>query len=286
MNQNLLDFTWKTVLITGGSSGIGRATALAFARAGANLVIGDLKVDEAEETIELAKKLGAKGHFIKTNVSKSDEVKALVEGGVKKFGKIDCAFNNAGIFHPPLMIHELDEESFDRVVSVDMKGVFLCMKYELQQMIRAGSGAIVNTASVAGLFPEAGSGAYVAAKHGVIGLTKTAAIENAHRGIRVNALAPGWVRTDMTKAWDEDKDFNAKLKAAAPMHRGAEPEEIAGMVLFLCSDAASYVTGQTYAVEGGQTIRGLLPFETDVEASPDSKSRTTRSEPNESIAPH
>src|SRR5690606_31537194 len=120
--------------------------------------------------------------------------------------------------------------------------------------------------SVAGIFPEAGSGAYVAAKHGVIGLTKTAAIENAHQGIRVNALAPGWVRTPMTKGWDEDEELNAKLKAAAPMHRGAEPEEIAGMVQFLCSDAASYVTGQTYAVDGGQTIRGLLPVEYEMEA--------------------
>ncbi len=134
-------------------------------------------------------------------------------------------------------------------------------------MIRTGAGAIVNTASIAGLLPEAGSGAYVAAKHGVIGLTKTAAIENAHRGIRINALAPGWVRTPMTRGWYEDEELNARLKAAAPMHRGAEPEEIAGMVLFLCSDAASYVTGQTFAVEGGQTIRGLLPVETGFEAA-------------------
>lgn len=132
--------------------------------------------------------------------------------------------------------------------------------YELQHMRKTKKGAIVNTASVAAILPEGGLGAYVAAKHGVLGLTKTAALENAHLGIRVNALAPGWVRTPMTKAWDDDKQLNAALKAATPMHRGAEPEEMVGAVLFLCSDAASYTTGQTLACEGGQTIRGLLPY--------------------------
>jgi NAD(P)-dependent dehydrogenase (short-subunit alcohol dehydrogenase family) len=160
-----------------------------------------------------------------------------------------------------MSIEDLDEDSFDRVIAIDLKGCFLCMKYELQHMVKAGKGAIVNTASVAGLLPEAGSGAYVAAKHGVIGLTKTAAIEHAHLGIRVNALAPGWVRTAMTKGWDDDKGLNAQMKAAAPMHRGAEPEEMTGMVLFLCSEAASYATGQVYLVDGGQTARGLLPVD-------------------------
>jgi NAD(P)-dependent dehydrogenase (short-subunit alcohol dehydrogenase family) len=265
MNKSIFDFTNKTVLITGGGSGIGRATALAFAQHGAKIVIGDLNEAAAQETVELIKKEGAQALFVKTNVSHAADVKALVEKTVSTFGGLDCAFNNAGIAHAPKPIEALDEESFDRVIAVDLKGCFLCMKYELPHMIKAKRGAIVNTASVAGLLPEAGSGGYVAAKHGVIGLTKTAAIEHAHLGIRVNALAPGWVRTPMTKGWDDDTGFNAQLKAAAPMHRGAEPEEMAGMVLFLCSDAASYVTGQTYLVDGGQTVRGLLPVENTVD---------------------
>lgn len=262
IERNLLDFSDKTVLITGASSGIGRATAIAFARQGANVVVGDLKENEAQETIAMIEKAGAKGLFVKCNVSQADDVQNLVEKAVATFGTIDCAFNNAGIFHPPMTIDKLDETSFDRVLSVDLKGVFLCMKYEIQHMLKNKSGVIVNTASVAGLMPEGGAAAYVAAKHGVVGLSKTAAIENADRGIRVNALAPGWVRTPMTKAWDEDQEFNRKLKEAAPTHRGAEPEEIAGMVLFLCSDLASYMTGQVYLVDGAQTSKGLLPFET------------------------
>jgi NAD(P)-dependent dehydrogenase (short-subunit alcohol dehydrogenase family) len=259
MPQDLLGFMGKTVLVTGGASGIGRATAVAFAQHGASVAIADTDERGAGETLELIQACGSRGLFVPTDVTRAAEVKAAVARTVEAFGGLDCAFNNAGISNPPKPLGELDEATFDRVLSVDLKGVFLCLTYELQHMIGAGSGAIVNTASVAGLFPEAGSGAYVAAKHGVIGLTKTAAIENAHRGIRVNALAPGWVRTPMTKRWDDDGEFNAKLKAATPMHRGAEPDEISGLVLFLCSSAASYISGQVYVVDGAQTIRGLLP---------------------------
>ena len=259
MRRNILDFSSKAVLITGGSSGIGRATALAFAEHGAAVAIGDQDEAAGRETVALLEQKGARGLFVATNVTRAADVETLVERTVGAFGALDCAFNNAGISHPPRPIGELDEATFNRVLDVDLRGVFLCLTYELRHMIKAGKGAIVNTASVAGLFPEAGSAAYVAAKHGVIGLTKTAAIENAERGIRVNALAPGWVRTPMTKKWDEDAAFNARLRAETPMHRGAEPEEIAGMVLFLCSDAASYISGQTHLVDGAQSIRGLLP---------------------------
>ncbi len=260
MKTNLFDFKHKTIVITGGSTGIGRATAVAFAQHGANIVIGDINEAAASETIELIKREGVEALFVKTDVSHTADVKALIDKAVSTFGRLDCAFNNAGIAHSLRPIEALEEDDFDRVVAVDLKGIFLCMKYELQHMLKVKGGAIVNTASVAGLVPEAGLGGYVAAKHGVIGLTKTAAIEHAHLGIRVNALAPGWVRTPMTKGWDEHKGLNAHLRAATPMHRGAEPEEMAGMVLFLCSEAASYVTGQTYAVEGGQMVRGLLPI--------------------------
>jgi NAD(P)-dependent dehydrogenase (short-subunit alcohol dehydrogenase family) len=259
MQRNILDFSGQAVLITGGASGIGRATALAFAERGAMVAIGDTDEQQGRESIALIEQRGVRGLFVPTDVTQSKDVQALVEQTVRAFGRLDCAFNNAGISHPPKPIGELDEAIFERVLAVDLRGVFLCLTYELRHMVKAGKGAIVNTTSVAGLFPEAGSAAYVAAKHGVIGLTKTAAIENADRGIRVNALAPGWVRTPMTKKWDEDAAFNAQLKAATPMHRGAEPEEIAGTVLFLCSDAASYISGQTHVVDGAQTIRGLLP---------------------------
>jgi NAD(P)-dependent dehydrogenase (short-subunit alcohol dehydrogenase family) len=261
MHKNLLDFTNKTVLITGASTGIGRATALAFAKQGANVALGDMKEELARETVELIEKEGAKAFFVKTNVSQARDVEELIQKTAKTFKRIDCAFNNAGILHPLTMIDELEEETFDSVLSVDLKGVFLCMKYEIQHMLKFGGGAIVNTASIAGLNPEAGAGAYVAAKHGVIGLSKTAALENADRGIRVNVLAPGWVKTPMTQAFEDDPELHQKLLKAAPMHRGAEPQEMSGMVLFLCSEAASYVTGQTYVVDGAQMIRGLLPFE-------------------------
>ena len=259
MSRDILDFTGKTVLVTGAASGIGRAAALAFGEHGANVALGDIDEQGGEETLRELRQRGATGIFVRCNVASAIEVEAMVEQTVRTYGRLDCAFNNAGISHPPQPLGQLDEASFDRVVAVDLKGVFLCLTYELRHMIAAGSGAIVNTASVAGLFPEDGSAGYVAAKHGVIGLTKTAAIENAHRGIRVNALAPGWVRTPMTRKWDVDAEFNAKLRAVTPMHRGAEPEEITGIVLLLCAPAASYITGQVFTVDGAQTIRGLLP---------------------------
>lgn len=258
---DFLDFNGKVVLITGAATGIGRAVAVGFASRGAKVAIGDINEEAARETLDLVTRAGGDVLFVRTNVSVEADVEKLVAATVERFGRLDCAFNNAGIVHTPQPLAQLDASVFDRVIAVDLRGVFLCMKYELRHMVRAGHGTIVNTASVAGLLPEANEGAYVAAKHGVIGLTKTAAIENAHLGIRVNALAPGWVRTPLTKSLENEKELNEKMKEAAPMHRGAEPEEMVGMVLFLCSEAASFVTGQTFVVDGGQMIRGLLPVE-------------------------
>ena len=257
---DLLDFSGKAVLITGAATGIGRAVALGFASRGARVAIGDINEDAARETIDLMARAAGDVLFVRTDVSVEADVERLVAATVERFGRLDCAFNNAGIIHALQPIAQFDAAAFDRVIAVNLRGVFLCLKHELREMTRAGRGAIVNTASVTGLSPEADHGGYVAAKHGVIGLTKTAAIENAHLGIRVNALAPGWVRTPMTERLDTETALSETLRAAIPIHRGAEPEEMVGMVLFLCSDAASYATGQTFVVDGGQMVRGLIPL--------------------------
>lgn len=261
MTDISLDFSGKAVLVTGAGSGIGRATAMAFADHGASVAVVDMNPEQGNAVVAEIESAGAAATFVKADISSSADVQAMIASTLDAFGRLDCAFNNAGISPASQPVSELDEDAFDAVVRVDLKGAMLCLKYELRHMIGAGAGAIVNTASVAGLLPEAGSGGYVAAKHGVIGLTKTAALENAYRGIRVNAVAPGWVRTPMTQDWDAESDFNRALTSGTPMHRGAEPVEIAGIVLFLCSPAASYITGQTYTVDGGQTIRGLFPVD-------------------------
>jgi len=257
-----LDFTGKVVLITGAATGIGRAVALAFARHGAQLSIGDINRDAAEQTLELVKRAGGEVLFTATDVSLEDDVHKLVSNTMERFGRLDCAFNNAGIApkdsdRKPTA--EMEAKVFDRLISVDLRGVFLCMKHELRQMVRARRGAIVNTASIAGVVAEPGVTGYVAAKHGVIGLTKAAAIEYAAAGIRVNALAPGWVETPMTVALKSDSALAERLRGATPIARPAQPEEMAGPVLFLCSDAASYVTGHVHVADGAATVRGMFP---------------------------
>lgn len=258
-------FHGKVVLITGAASGIGRAVAVAFAERGANLVIGDVNEDGARETLDLVNR-AATGEtdalFVHTNVAVEADVKKLVSEAVRRFGRLDCAFNNAGIAPKDSnrkLTGDFDAAVFDRIIAVDLRGVFLCMKYELAEMVRAGKGAIVNTASIAGVVAEPGVAAYVAAKHGVIGLTKTAAVEYAVQGIRVNALAPGWVDTPMTAAVKSASALANRFRAAAPIGRPAAPEEMAGAVLYLCSDAASYVTGQVHIVDGAFTARGMFP---------------------------
>jgi NAD(P)-dependent dehydrogenase (short-subunit alcohol dehydrogenase family) len=254
MSENLLDFTGKVVLITGGSTGIGRATSLAFARQGAKVVIGDVSEDGAE-TVEMLKQAGGDGLFVRTNVADEREVEALVAKAVDSYGGLHCAFNNAGILPPTLPLAEQDTATFDSVIAVDLRGVFLCLKYQIRHMAKAGGGAIVNTASIAGVIADPGMAPYVAAKHGVIGLTKAAAVDYAKAGIRVNALAPGLVETPMTQRWLDDPEMRAMVTAGPLMGRGAKPEEMTGIVLYLCSPLASFATGQTFIIDAGQTAR-------------------------------
>jgi NAD(P)-dependent dehydrogenase (short-subunit alcohol dehydrogenase family) len=252
MPDQLYDFTGQVVLITGGATGIGRATALLFAQHGASVVVGDVD-DRSKETIGLIEEAGGRARFVEADVSNAQDMERLVATTVETFGGLHAAFNNAGILPPTGPLVEMSEADWNRVIDVDLKGVFLAMKYELAHMLTAGGGAIVNTASVAGVVADAGMAPYVAAKHGVVGLTKAAALDYAKQGIRINAVAPGLVATPMTKRWLDDPATYTALMANSPIGRPAQPAEIAGAVLFLCSPAASFATGQVWVIDGGQT---------------------------------
>lgn len=242
----------KIVLVTGGGSGIGRATALVFAREGAKVVIADVVVSGGEETVRLIKAAGGEAVFVKADVSKAADVEALIKQTVDTYGRLDCAFNNAGIEGDMASTADCTEENWDRTVAIDLKGVWLCLKYEIPQMLKQGGGAIVNTASVAGLVGFSGLPAYVAAKHGVNGLTKTAALEYAKAGIRVNAVCPGVIKTPMVdRLFSSQPHAGEAIAALEPVGRLGKPEEIGEAVVWLCSDAASFVTGLPMAVDGG-----------------------------------
>ncbi len=244
----------KAALITGGGGGIGRATALAFAREGARLAVADYEAATAAETVALVNAAGGQAISLGGEVVDAADVQALVDAAVAAYGRLDCAFNNAGIAPYQVgasgrLTADWAEESFDRMIAVNLKGVWLCMKAEIRQMLVQGGGAIVNTASIAGLIGLPTSSAYVAAKHGVVGLTKTAALEYAEAGIRVNAVCPGFIKTRMTE--DSMRRRGDKIVSQIPYGRMGNPEEIAEMVVWLCSDRASYVSGAAYNVDGG-----------------------------------
>ena len=246
------DFSGKVALVTGGSRGIGRATAQLFAKSGAKVVIGD--IDPAgSQTVEEIKRGGSDAIFVRADVRDESEVKNLMAQTIKTYDGLHCAFNNAGVLPPTVMLAEMDETTFDTTLAVDLKGVFLSMKHEIAHMLQSGGGAIVNNASIAGLIAEPGISAYSAAKHGVIGLSKAAAVEYANQGIRINALAPGLVNTAMTKTWFDDPNMRAHFIANTPLGRFSQPTEIASMVLFLCSELASFAVGQTFVIDGGYT---------------------------------
>ena len=242
----------KVALVTGGGSGIGRATCLAMAREGAQVMVADIVVEGGHETVSLVKNAGGEATFIRADVSQASEVEAMVKQTTETYGRLDCAFNNAGIEGPVCSTVEYTEEDFDRVVAIDLTGVWLCMKYEIPAMLQHGGGAIVNTASVAGLVGFQGISAYVASKHGVNGLTKTAALEYAKAGIRVNAVCPGVIETPMVKrAFEKSPGMEEGVAAVEPVGRLGQPQEVAEAVVWLCSDAASFVTGLPMAVDGG-----------------------------------
>ena len=242
----------KVALVTGGGSGIGRATALTFAREGAKVAVADIVVDGGEETVRMVKEAGGEAFFIKVDVSDAADVEAMVNKVVETYGQIDCAHNNAGIEGELNDTSTYSEDMFDKVIDINLTGVWLCMKYELPHMLKQGSGAIVNTASGAGLIGVAGMSAYVASKHGVVGLTKTAALEYAKSGIRVNAVCPGLIQTPMVERITNDQpQLGEALVAAEPVGRTGKPEEIAESVVWMCSDAASFVTGHSMSVDGG-----------------------------------
>lgn len=247
-------FQNKVALITGGSFGIGRASAIAFAKRGAKIVIADWIEDKEKTTLKLINEAGSEGLFIQCDVSKNEDVTSMIEQTINTYGRLDYAFNNAGIEGIMAPTQECTLENWDKTLNINLKGVWLCIKQEIVQMQKQGKGAIVNCASIAGLNGFIGLPAYVVSKHGVLGLTKTAALENAKSGIRINAVCPGVIHTAMIdRVTGRDKEVEKQYTAMEPMGRMGSPEEVAEAVVWLCSDAASFITGQALAVDGGYT---------------------------------
>ena len=245
-------YAGKVAFVTGAGTGIGHATALAFAREGANVVVADVSEQGNQATARMIEEAGGRSLAVACDVRRSEDVKAALDGTIETFGRLDLAFNNAGVVEEAAATAELDEEEWDRVVDTDLRGVFLCMKHEIPLMLEQGGGAIVNTSSGAGLRGFPGQPAYVAAKHGVIGLTRASALDYAQQNIRVNAVCPGVIDTEMIQGVTGGNP--EAMIPAEPVGRLGRPEEIAAAVLWLCSDAASFAVGHAMVVDGGQTV--------------------------------
>ncbi len=250
------EFRNKVAIVTGGTSGIGRAAAVAYAREGAKVVVAGRRAAEGEETVRLLRDQGGEGFFVTADVSQAAQVEELVQRTMKEFGRLDFAFNNAGIEHVPTPFLEQSEETFDRVMGINVKGVWLSMKYEIPAMLKSGGGSIVNTSSIAGVIGMAGVEIYVASKHAVIGLTKSAALEFGKQGIRVNAILPAAIDTDMFQRFASEKpEFRAQMTAMHPIGRIGTPEEIADAAIWLSSSKSSFVTGHSLLLDGGFTAQ-------------------------------
>jgi NAD(P)-dependent dehydrogenase (short-subunit alcohol dehydrogenase family) len=242
----------KIGLVTGGTSGIGREAAILFAKAGAKVVVAGRREVEGDETVALIRSAGGEGLFVKTDVAKALEVEALIKKTVEKFGRLDVAFNNAGIEGTWVPIIRQTEEDWDRTININLKGAWLCLKYEIRQMLKqGGGGAIVNMSSIMGLTGSAGAAAYAASKHGVIGLTKSAALETARSGIRINAVCPATIETAMGERLFATPEVQKFVLGLHPIGRFGKPAEIAEAVLWMCSDRASFMTGQSLVLDGG-----------------------------------
>jgi NAD(P)-dependent dehydrogenase (short-subunit alcohol dehydrogenase family) len=246
----------RVAVMTGGSSGIGRATAIALAKDGVKVAVAARRTAEGEETVQLVKEAGSDGIFVKTDVTKEDDVRALIEKTTNRYGRLDYAFNNAGVEEMMMSLVEQTSDTFDQIMNVNVKGVWLSMKHQIPEMIRSGGGAIVNMSSVAGVMGFPQMSIYIASKHAVLGMTKSGALEYAKSGIRINAVAPGGVKTKMAmRVAEQNSQFFETLTSIHPIGRIADPEEIANAVVWLLSDKASFVVGHTLLIDGGMVSR-------------------------------